>query len=45
VDIIGVGISLLVFIIPSAARAKLVYKLSCIKEEDREKAGLSYSEV
>jgi hypothetical protein len=34
VDIIAIGISLIIFILPPYARAKLAYKLSCFKDED-----------
>jgi|JI6StandDraft_1071083.scaffolds.fasta_scaffold506984_1 hypothetical protein len=34
VDIIAVGISLILFIVPSAARNKLIEKIFCIKPDE-----------
>lgn len=41
IDIIGVGISLLLFLIPSSVRNKLIEKLCCIKT-DQEHPGDTY---
>lgn len=44
IDIIGLGLSLLLFLIPSAVRHKLVTKLCCIKPDDN-RIGESYGDV